>query len=628
MSPPSDRRDCQRAEAAKWAETSVFWLNSGDCAVEHEFRYSLLNHARVRGQPQVLWRMVDDVPSLASKLYYVVSPSGATPEERQCSGSDFTGQRGRCGQCRQKPSRKLYCSVVGPTRGSDRHPIRVEGAMEPRDRSDYGLECRSPPGTKLPSGGIVHEVSPIAPSVAFTSVLTAVFNMEARIREQGIGSGVSLQDPVVGLDLAPEVSRMERIPSPAAVTPGETSSAGGQRAAQASAVGDSEKTRRRRRESAKQRASQACLRCRKQKLRCLGGDPCLRCVKRRIPCNFKGKDLQHADEYEVTARDRNADADPVTGELALGGFASFPGLFDDLVAYTLPHNPGALTKHLPPSTNSGSLPPPTHTRPLEPPRLGVNLYTTVSPTSTHRGASSTADKTPAGSVGFTDGSAHVGGRENDALQTGPTESLYEAPFRRLIRQVSAPLSTHGLTLGSRGATHPNLQAGTRSPDFGMRLESTRSTTTRSIPVLWIPLSPRLSSNCMFNIRSFSPCFSFVNHCHPFLPIINITQEDAFASVRGSAPLFSAVISTASRFYSKYGSRRGPSGPALDGSIPARLANLAEAHLGQTLLRRHYALSDVQAILLLAAWGLQSGGKSGPDPWVVTGSEGVTSSGCA
>jgi hypothetical protein len=123
---------------------------------------------------------------------------------------------------------------------------------------------------------------------------------------------------------------------------------------------------------------------------------------------------------------------------------------------------------------------------------------------------------------------------------------------------------------------------------------------------------------MFNIRSFSPCFSFVNHCHPFLPIINITQEDAFASVRGSAPLFSAVISTASRFYSKYGSRRGPSGPALDGSIPARLANLAEAHLGQTLLRRHYALSDVQAILLLAAWGLQSGCKSGPDPWVVTG----------
>ncbi|GFZ52252.1 hypothetical protein JCM24511_10025 [Saitozyma sp. JCM 24511] len=111
---------------------------------------------------------------------------------------------------------------------------------------------------------------------------------------------------------------------------------------------------------------------------------------------------------------------------------------------------------------------------------------------------------------------------------------------------------------------------------------------------------------------------FVDHCHPFLPIINITQQDAFASVRGSAPLFSAVISTASRFYSKYRARRESTGPTLDGSIPARLANLAEAHLGQTLLRRHYALSDVQAILLLAAWGLQSAGRSGPDPWVVTG----------
>lgn len=242
----------------------------------------------------------------------------------------------------------------------------------------------------------------------------------------------------------------------------------------------------------------------------------------------------------------------------------------------------------------------------------------MSPTSTHRGASSTADKTPAGSVGFADGSAHANGRENDVLQTGPTESLYEAPFRRLIRPVSAPLSRHGLTLGSRDATPPSLPAATRSPDFGMRLGSIRSTTTRSIRVLWIPLSPKLCSNCKFTIRTFSPCFSFVDHCHPFLPIINITQQDAFASVRGSAPLFSTVISTASRFYSKYRARHESTGPTLDGSIPARLANLAEAHLGQTLLRRHYALSDVQAILLLAAWGLQSAGRSGPDPWVVTG----------
>ena len=34
------------------------------------------------------------------------------------------------------------------------------------------------------------------------------------------------------------------------------------------------------------RATQACLRCRKQKLRCVGGDPCDRCVKSKNPCDF------------------------------------------------------------------------------------------------------------------------------------------------------------------------------------------------------------------------------------------------------------------------------------------------------------------------------------------------------
>jgi hypothetical protein len=110
---------------------------------------------------------------------------------------------------------------------------------------------------------------------------------------------------------------------------------------------------------------------------------------------------------------------------------------------------------------------------------------------------------------------------------------------------------------------------------------------------------------------------FIDHCHPFLPIVNVALDDAFTTIRQSPPLISALIAIAARFYVRFTTRSISSYPALDPSIPPRLANLAETHLGQTLLRKQHALSDVQAILLLAAWGLQSGGR-GPDAWIVTG----------
>lgn len=212
-------------------------------------------------------------------------------------------------------------------------PSRAETAIASSDGADSGIRSSSGPGgggpwsrvfgpttapnaaaSQLQSVGIVHEVS------ASISASTALFNMEAPIREHGIGSTVSLQDSVGGVGSASELSRMERRPSPAAVTPGETSSSGGQRTAQASSVGDSDQTKRRRRESANQRAAQACLRCRKQKLRCLGGNPCLRCVKRRISCNFKGKESQQVGEDEFAVIDQNSEAVSVTGELGFGEF--------------------------------------------------------------------------------------------------------------------------------------------------------------------------------------------------------------------------------------------------------------------------------------------------------------------
>ena len=83
-----------------------------------------------------------------------------------------------------------------------------------------------------------------------------------------------------------------------------------------------------------------------------------------------------------------------------------------------------------------------------------------------------------------------------------------------------------------------------------------------------------------------------------------------------------MIAIAARFYVRFTSRNPRGGatghyPYLDPAVPAKLSNLAEMHLAQTLLRKQHALSDVQTILLLAAWGLHSGGR-GPDAWIVTG----------
>ena len=111
--------------------------------------------------------------------------------------------------------------------------------------------------------------------------------------------------------------------------------------------------------------------------------------------------------------------------------------------------------------------------------------------------------------------------------------------------------------------------------------------------------------------------SFVENCHPFLPVVNVGLPDTFSTIRQSPFLTSAILAIAARFYPRHRARDPMAGPALPSGLPVQLADMAEAHLGRTLLRKQHALSDVQAILIMAAWGLQSGGR-GPDAWIVTG----------
>ena len=106
-----------------------------------------------------------------------------------------------------------------------------------------------------------------------------------------------------------------------------------------------------------------------------------------------------------------------------------------------------------------------------------------------------------------------------------------------------------------------------------------------------------------------------------MPIVNVALDDVFNVIRSSPALFSAMLAIAARFYPRATERftrmRRGEYPVLEEVVPARLANLAEMHLAYTILGKTFALSDVQAILLLAAWGLQPDGR-GPDAWLVTG----------
>jgi hypothetical protein len=233
------------------------------------------------------------------------------------------------------------------------------------------------------------------------------------------------------------------------------------------------------------------------------------------------------------------------------------------------------------------------------------------------------------SVGLKDGAAAVEkpkekrvgkGQKAEERLAAVTESTFDPPFKALVYQVSffpslrrvladvlQPSVWDNREQSRRNSPQPS--AGTLSRDelsgngyerrFGRERDDPVNTGLVDLPM----------AETLFSF--------FIDHCHPFLPIVNVALDDAFTTIRQSPPLISAMIAIAARFYVRFTSRSMTTYPILDPGIPQRLANLAETHLGQTLLRKQHALSDVQAILLLAAWGLQSGGR-GPDAWIVTG----------
>ncbi|WWD01078.1 hypothetical protein V866_008016 [Kwoniella sp. B9012] len=446
------------------------------------------------------------------------------------------------------------------------------------------------------------------------------------------------------------------------------------------------------------RAAQACLRCRKQKLKCIGGWPCDRCTKSKNICDFgrpgvagntsssSSTNLLHGGNgSEANARLEQLEssvANLLAGLAGSNGHGSssktgYPNhellhTFDPVKKRqeTLQTESGA---PYPPHHPSGSqytqnIPPPTHIKTLDPPRRTMstssfsnnnvnNLPTTsMSPDDLHSNpiglsqnhvrftsspnmtsfissnnhnhqspsglSSNGAGPSPASAntVGTGVGSVSVGsadllkeplvkkrkgkGQKAEERLAAATEGDFaEPPFKALVYQ---PAVWDNREQSRRNSPQPSQS--TSRDEIPPGTYERRFMNDRDDPV----------NTELVDLQMAETLFGFfIDHCHPFLPIVNVALDDAFNTIRQSPFLISAIIAVAARFYIKFTSRSPGAMPELDQSVPPRLANLAESHLSNTLLRKQHALSDVQAVLLLSAWGLQSGGR-GPDAWVVTG----------
>ncbi|KAL0254206.1 hypothetical protein I308_101586 [Cryptococcus tetragattii IND107] len=408
-------------------------------------------------------------------------------------------------------------------------------------------------------------------------------------------------------------------------------------------------------QQAPRRAAQACLRCRKQKLKCIGGWPCNRCTKSKNVCDFgrpgMGPPAREGGTSEANARLEQLESSVANLLAGLAGSSSnnYPNsevlhTFDPAQRRAQSISEQGNPPYAPSASGqwNSSIPPPTHIRPLEPPRVGAAAVAIGAPlasaspddlaaqhhvrftSSPHQTfiqhgyspsnfSSNGTGPSPGSGIGSYDSNGFrserkkVGGKRQKAeerLATATDQDFDEAPFKPLVYQ---PSVWDNREASRRNSPQPSQSTASRD-EPGPGYYARRFMRDRDDPVNTEIVEPRMAET-LFNF--------FIDRCHPFLPVVNVALDDAFNTIRQSPFLTSAILAVAARFYIRYTSRNPDSFPLLDPAVPPRLANLAEAHLANTLLRKQHALSDVQAVMLLAAWGLQSGGR-GPDAWVVTG----------
>lgn len=113
---------------------------------------------------------------------------------------------------------------------------------------------------------------------------------------------------------------------------------------------------------------------------------------------------------------------------------------------------------------------------------------------------------------------------------------------------------------------------------------------------------------------------YAEHVHLFMPVFDLSNLFAFYETTRaqSSFLFSVILAVSARFCYRKAAPQTAGAPTtmleVDAQTFDELADAAESHLARTLLRKQHAVTDVQGTLLMATWGLRSGG-GGPDAWV-------------
>ena len=233
------------------------------------------------------------------------------------------------------------------------------------------------------------------------------------------------------------------------------------------------------------RAAQACLRCRKQKLRCLGGYPCNRCTKSKNICDFGrpgfgpsatrdsgsiGSAGGVGGVIESNSRLEQLESSVANLLAGLAGAAPNGQYANTEILHTFgvdrselrpprTHSISEQRGHPPWAPPPSSIPPPTHTRPIDPPRIGLNpLQSPLSPDDINRhhvrfSASPGNSFIPHGTspsaytssgfgltpdenrLGFIKDKKRksIGDKAEERLAV--TESPYEPPFKALLHQV-------------------------------------------------------------------------------------------------------------------------------------------------------------------------------------------------
>ncbi|CUA76608.1 putative 4-hydroxy-2-oxoglutarate aldolase, mitochondrial [Rhizoctonia solani] len=360
------------------------------------------------------------------------------------------------------------------------------------------------------------------------------------------------------------------------------------------------------------RAIQACSNCRKHKLRCLGGWPCNRCTKQKISCDFERpshpaaakatETIERLEQLEAsvtsilasmsssiapTPRQHSVVSDvgpayptpgpfhPQQAPVPRSGsypFATFPTPSDD---YSFSQEPSlairteidtefltAPTQDLDPPPTAG---PSTHTQNVTSP-----ITNTASPGTSSLASRKSKPDPPPPSV-------------ESRLRTATDP--YSAPFKGVLHRPS--VWNNSEQEQSRGVSP--------EPVADAEVQEDEVDNSEDDPI-GAGIVTKEAAIWLFE--------SFATRCHPFIPVVDFTQRDAYESIRHkSSFLFSTILAIAARF------DQTPTAPPL--------ASLAERHLSHTLLRKQHCLADVQATLLLAGWGLQPGG-GGPDAWLLTG----------